>query len=66
LPPDRYTSATAKAQFDQLRPEVQNVIRALRAMPPDARLREIASGRYRNLSPQELEAVISLTVASRR
>lgn len=37
------------------RPEVQNVIRALRAMPPAARQREIDSGRYSNLTPQELE-----------
>jgi hypothetical protein len=37
------------------RPEVQNVIRALRAMPPAARQREIDSGRYSNLTPQELQ-----------
>jgi hypothetical protein len=42
-------------QLPPPRPEVQNVIRALRAMPPDARQRQIDSGRYGNLSPQELE-----------
>jgi len=31
------------------------VIRALRGMPPDARQLEIDSGRYSNLSPQELK-----------
>jgi hypothetical protein len=40
-----------------LRPEVQNVIRALRGMPPGAREREIDSGRYTNLSPEELRLV---------
>jgi hypothetical protein len=36
---------------------VQNVIRALRAMPPAARERQIDSGRYSNLTPKELEFV---------
>jgi len=40
-----------------LRPEVQNVIRALRAMPPAARQRQIDSGRYSNLTPKELDIV---------
>jgi hypothetical protein len=34
---------------------VQNVIRALRAMPPDARQRQIDAGRFRNFSPEEQE-----------
>jgi hypothetical protein len=38
-----------------LRPAVQNAIRALRAMPPDARRRQINSGRYDNFSPEERE-----------
>jgi hypothetical protein len=42
-------------QIQQLSPQAQNVIHALRAMPPDARQRQIDSGRYSNLSPQELE-----------
>ena len=42
-------------QLQQLSPEAQNVVRALRAMPPAARQRQIDSGRYSNLSPQELE-----------
>jgi hypothetical protein len=40
-----------------MRPEVQNVIRALRGMPPAARERQIDSGRYSNLTPKELEFV---------
>jgi hypothetical protein len=40
-----------------LRPEVANVIRALRAMPPNARQQQIDSGRYDNLSPREMQVV---------
>ncbi len=47
----------ATHQLPPLRPEVQNVIRALRAMPPAARERQIDSGRYGNLTPKELEIV---------
>jgi hypothetical protein len=47
----------AEHQLRAVRPEVQNVIRALRGMPPGAREREIDSGRYGNLSPQELRFV---------
>jgi hypothetical protein len=39
------------------RQPVRNVIQALRAMPPDARAREIESGRYSNLSPDEQDLV---------
>lgn len=39
------------------RPEVENVIRALRAMPPQAGQRQLESGRYSNLSPAELQQV---------
>ena len=49
--------ALSRAQLDQLRPRVQNVIRALRNMPPGAAERQIASGRYSNLSARELEVV---------
>ncbi|HME11193.1 MAG TPA: hypothetical protein VKG25_29320 [Bryobacteraceae bacterium] len=52
----RPASSTAR-QLPPLRPEVQNVIRALRAMPPWARERQIDSGRYSNLTPQELQIV---------
>jgi hypothetical protein len=38
-----------------VRPEVQVVIRALRGMPPQARQRQVDSGRYGNLSAQELK-----------
>ena len=37
------------------RQEVRNVIQALQAMPPDARRRQIESGRYNNFSPDEME-----------
>jgi len=40
-----------------MRPEVQNVVRAVQAMPPDAAQRAIESGRYSNLSPDELQVV---------
>jgi len=42
-------------QLPPPRREVQNVILALRAMPPDARQRQIDSGRYSNFSPEERE-----------
>jgi hypothetical protein len=37
------------------RQQVRNVIQALLAMPPEARRRQIESGKYRNFSPQEQE-----------
>ena len=37
------------------RQAVRNVIQALVAMPPEARRRQIESGRYRNFSPEEQE-----------
>jgi len=52
-----YRPASAEGQLPAMRPEVQNVIRALRAMPPEARQRQLESGRYSNLSPQELKLV---------
>jgi hypothetical protein len=59
--PTRNVSATASApsqrEISEMRPAVQNVIRALYGMPPEAREREIDSGRYSTLSPQELEFV---------
>jgi len=36
------------------RQEVRNVIQALLAMPPEARRRQIESGRYKDFSPEEL------------
>jgi len=39
----------------ELRPAVRNVIGALRAMPPAARLSQLSSGRYRGFSPEERE-----------
>ena len=44
-----------------LRPGVRNVIQALRAMPPDARQRQLNSGRYRSFSPEERELLINAT-----
>jgi hypothetical protein len=45
------------SQISEQLPAVQNVIRALRAMPPAARERQLASGRYSNFSPQEMKFV---------
>ena len=50
-------STPAVRELPTMRPAVQNVIRALYGMPPDARQREIDSGRYSTLSAQELEFV---------
>ena len=52
-----YRPASAESQLPPMRPEVQNVIRALRAMPPEARQEQIDSGRYGNLSPEEMKLV---------
>ena len=43
---------------------MRNVIQALRAMPPDARQRQLNSGRYHSLSPEELEFVTNATQLS--
>ena len=67
-PPASYRTVAASASAARYRPapqrklppvraEVQNVIRALYGMPPAARQREIDSGLYNTLSPQELELV---------
>ena len=50
-------AAYSTQQLPAVRPEVQNVIRALRAMPPAARQRQLDSGRYSNLTPAEIEYV---------
>jgi hypothetical protein len=52
-----YRPLPTATQLPQMRPEVQNVIRALQAMPPAARQQQINSGRYGNLSQHELELV---------
>jgi hypothetical protein len=54
---NHYRSGNTGRQLPPLRPEVQNVVRALQAMPPYARERQIDSGRYGNLSPNEIEIV---------
>lgn len=46
------------------RQEVRNVIEALQAMPPDARRRQIESGRYRDFSPEEQELLRRFAQAS--
>lgn len=53
--PPKHTSP----QVSEQRPAVQNVIRALRAMPPAARERQLVSGRYNDFSPQEMRFVRS-------
>ena len=50
-----YHPASNVRQLPPVRPEVQNVIRALLAMPPAAAQRALASGQYGNLSPSELQ-----------
>jgi hypothetical protein len=52
--PVNYRVANSSKRHDPaLRPEVQNAMRALHEMPPFAREREIETGRYSHLSPQE-------------
>lgn len=46
-----------------LRPAVENVAQALRAMPPAARERQLNSGRYDSLSPEEREFLTNATQA---
>jgi hypothetical protein len=48
------------------RQEVRNVIQALLAMPPEARRRQIESGRYRNFSPEEQELLNQVAHVSPR
>jgi hypothetical protein len=54
-----YRLAFTMQELPPARKEVQNVILALRAMPPDARQRQIDSGRYSNFSPEEIDLVRS-------
>jgi hypothetical protein len=55
--PVSYRPAYSAQQLSTARPEVQNVVRALRAMPPQARERVLESGQYNNFSPQEMQIV---------
>lgn len=48
------------------RQEVRNVIQALLAMPPEARRRQIESGRYQNFSPEEQDLLNQVAQASPR
>jgi len=48
------------------RQEVRNVMQALLAMPPEARRRQIESGRYRNFSPEEQELLNQVAQVSPR
>jgi hypothetical protein len=52
-----YRPASSAQKLPPMRFEVENVIRAVRAMPPEAARRSIESGRYSNLSPAELRVV---------
>jgi|SRR5579864_762728 len=56
-------SSTQRVPFgpSRLRPEVQNAIRLLRAMPPQARQERINSGRYSNFSPAERQLLTTAT-----
>jgi hypothetical protein len=51
----RLAHSTTQQLQPGLRPAVQNAIRALRAMPPDARRRQLNSSRYDSFSPEERE-----------
>jgi len=48
------------------RQEVRNVIHALLAMPPEARRRQVESGRYRDFSPEERELLNHVAQVSPR
>jgi hypothetical protein len=54
-----YRLAFTMEELPPARKEVQNVILALQAMPPDARQRQIDSGRYRSFSPEEINLLRS-------
>ena len=54
-----YRLAFTMQELPPARKEVQNVILALQAMPPDARQRQIDSGRYRSFSPEEINLLRS-------
>jgi hypothetical protein len=49
------TASSTTKQLAALRPQARNVMRALLAMPPEARQRQVESGRYSNFSPEEQE-----------
>lgn len=54
--PSNYRVAPAAAQKNLApRPELQKAMRSLREMPPYARQREIATGRYSHFSPKDKE-----------
>ena len=46
-------NSTAQQVSSKMRPELRNAIEALRAMPPEARERQLNSGRYDAFSPEE-------------
>jgi hypothetical protein len=48
------------------RQQVRNVIQALLAMPPEARRRQVESGRYQNFSPEEQELLNQVAHVSPR
>ena len=64
VPPRSTNYRTVAAVDTAARPEVRNVIRALEAMPPEARRRQIESGRYRNLAPEEQDLLRRVALTS--
>jgi hypothetical protein len=58
-------SSSASGNRSELRPAVRNAIRALRAMPPHARERQLSSGRYATFSPEEQELLRQTLAGSR-
>jgi len=53
--PSYRTASLTTQQFAVLRPQARNVMQALQAMPPEARRRQVESGRYSAFSPEEQE-----------
>jgi len=53
VPVSNYRVANSTQGYTPVSPEVQNAMRALREMPPFARLREIETGRYSHLTAEE-------------
>ena len=60
-PSSYHVAMPAKRHDSALRPEMQNAMRALHEMPPFAREREIATGRYSQFSPQEKKVLRSVS-----
>jgi hypothetical protein len=54
------TIAPAKTNYGPMSPEVKRAMQMLHEMPPYAREREIATGRYSHFTPQEKQLLRSV------